>query len=81
MSSDRVLQALHLEKQSLKMELEEQAEKTSLASQKLKKAETFANDCQVEVSQVRLENTELEKQNVRVADHRASLGHNTEWNV
>ncbi|KAG9003013.1 hypothetical protein FRB94_001636 [Tulasnella sp. JGI-2019a] len=66
MSSDRVLQALHLEKQSLKMELEEQTEKTSLAAQKLRKAETFASDCQVEVSRVRLENTELEKQNANL---------------
>ncbi|KAG8883338.1 hypothetical protein FRB97_006763 [Tulasnella sp. 331] len=66
MSSDRVLQALHLEKQSLKMELEEQMEKTSLAGQKLKKAETFANDCQGEVSRVRLENTELEKLNANL---------------
>ncbi|KAG8905822.1 hypothetical protein FRB99_008187 [Tulasnella sp. 403] len=66
LSSDRVLQALHLEKQNLKSELEEQTEKMSLAAQRLKKAEAFANDCQAEVSRIRQENAELEKQNAQL---------------
>lgn len=66
-NSDRAVQALHLETQSLKSELEAQTEKVLLASQKLKKAETFANECQTEVAKIRLENSDLEKQNVRLS--------------
>jgi myosin protein heavy chain len=65
MSSDRVLQALHLEKQDLRSALEEQTDKMALASERLKKAETFANECQTELNKIRTENAELDKLNVR----------------
>ena len=64
-SSDRIVQALHLEKQDLRSALDEQIERVHLANERLKKAETFANDSQAELSRVRGENSELEKLNVR----------------
>lgn len=65
MSSDRVLQAIQLEKQSLSGELQAEREKMSLIVQKLKKTEGFANESQAEVAKIRMENSALEKQNVR----------------
>ena len=67
MSSDRVLQELHLEKQDLRSRLEEQADRVALAYDKLKKAEAFANECQVELSKVRNDNSDMERENVRIA--------------
>ena len=64
MSSDRVLQELNLEKQDLRARLEEQADRVSLAYEKLKKAEAFASEYQVELSKVRHHNSDLERQNV-----------------
>lgn len=64
MSSDRVLQELHLEKQDLRSRLEEQADRVALAYDKLKKTEAFANECQVELSKVRNDNSDLERENV-----------------
>ncbi|KAG8951087.1 hypothetical protein FRC04_006746 [Tulasnella sp. 424] len=63
MSSDRVLQALQLEKQSLSGELQAEREKLSLIAQRLKKTEGFANESQAEVAKIRMENSALEKQN------------------
>ncbi|KAG8784773.1 hypothetical protein FRC15_002641 [Serendipita sp. 397] len=63
MSSDRVVQELNLEKQDLKSRLEEQADRVALAHEKLRKAEAFTSECQVELSKVRHENSELERQN------------------
>ncbi|PVF93303.1 hypothetical protein CPB86DRAFT_715748 [Serendipita vermifera] len=63
MSNDRVLQDLHLEKRDLKARLEEQADRVAKANEKLKRAESFANEYQVELSKVRHDNSELEKQN------------------
>ena len=67
MSSDRVLQELHLEKQDLRSRLEEQADRVALAYDKLKKAEAFANECQVELSKVRNESSDMERENVCIA--------------
>lgn len=67
MSSDRVLQELHLEKQDLRSRLEEQADRVTLAYDKLKKAEAFANECQVELSKVRNDNSDMERENVCIA--------------
>jgi len=64
LSSDRVVQELNLEKQDLRARLEEQADRVALAYEKLKKAEAFASDYQVELSKVRHHNSELERQNV-----------------
>ncbi len=64
MSSDRVLQALHLEKQNLQREIDSQTERMTRATDRLKTAEAFAKDCQAEVAKTRMENSQLEKQNV-----------------
>ena len=64
LSSDRVMQELHLEKQDLRARLEEQADRVALAYEKLKKAEAFASEYQIELSKVRHHNSELERQNV-----------------
>ncbi|KAG8835466.1 hypothetical protein FRC17_003033 [Serendipita sp. 399] len=63
MSSDRVVQELHLEKQDLQGRLEEQADRVALAHEKLRKAEAFASEYQIELSKVRHENSELERKN------------------
>lgn len=63
-SSDRVLQELQLEKQDLRSRLEGQAERIALVHDKLKKAESFASECQIELSKTRHHNSELERQHV-----------------
>lgn len=65
MSSDRVLQALNLEKQDLRSALEAEADKVALANERVKKAEAFATEYQVELSKIRTENADLDRQNVR----------------
>lgn len=64
MSSDRALQAMHLEKQELRSALEEQEDRVNMANERLKKAETFASESQAELNKVRAENVELDKLNV-----------------
>lgn len=64
LSSDRVVQALNLEKQNLRSALEEQTDKMTLATERLKKAESYANDCHLELVKIREENSALEKANV-----------------
>jgi len=64
MTSDRAMQALHLERQELRSSLDEQTEKMGLMNQKLKKAESHATDCQLQLEQIRQENSELDKANV-----------------
>lgn len=64
LSSDRVLQALHLEKQDLRSSLEEQRDRMAMAADRLKKAESHAIESQNELNQVRHENSELDRRNV-----------------
>jgi myosin protein heavy chain len=64
MTSDRALQAMHLEKQELRSALEEQEDRVNMANERLKKAEAFANDSQIELNKVRAENSELDRLNV-----------------
>ena len=71
MSSDRVVQALHLEKQDLRSALEEQMDKVVMANERVKKAESFANEYQVELSKIRAENSELDRTNVRAVPQMA----------
>ncbi len=66
-SSDRALQALNMEKQDLYSALEEQNDKISLATERLKKAEAYASESQTELHRIREENVELEKRNVRAS--------------
>ncbi|KAI0794866.1 myosin II heavy chain [Abortiporus biennis] len=64
MTSDTELQNLRLKKQDLERALEEQGDRVSMAYERMKKAEGYANECQVELGKVRVENSELEKLNV-----------------
>ncbi|KAF9519353.1 hypothetical protein BS47DRAFT_1337113 [Hydnum rufescens UP504] len=66
LSSDRVLQALHLEKQDLRSSLDEQRDRVALASERLKKAEAHALDCQNQLNQIRKENSDLDRRNAEL---------------
>lgn len=68
LSSDREFQKLQLKKQDLERSLEEQEDRVSNALERVKKAETFANECQMELGKVRVENSELDKLNVGVCE-------------
>ncbi|KAF8191360.1 nonmuscle myosin heavy chain b [Pholiota molesta] len=63
MSSDREYQRLQLKKQDLERSLEEQEDRVSHANERLRKAENFSNECQIELGKVRVENSELDKLN------------------
>jgi myosin heavy chain 9/10/11/14 len=64
MSSDRVVQALHVERQDLRSALEEQTNRAQIANEKLKKAEVYASESQAELNRIREENAELDRKNV-----------------
>jgi myosin protein heavy chain len=64
MNSDRELQSLHLRNQDLERALEERADRVEMAYDRMKKAEVHAQDCQMELGKVRVENSELDKLNV-----------------
>ncbi|KAL4250147.1 TRAFAC class myosin-kinesin ATPase superfamily protein [Abortiporus biennis] len=66
MTSDTELQNLRLKKQDLERALEEQGDRVSMAYERMKKAEGYANECQVELGKVRVENSELEKLNANL---------------
>ena len=65
MTSDQEFQKLQLKKQDLERSLEEQEDRVSNAFDRMRKAESFANECQIELGKVRVENSELDKLNVR----------------
>lgn len=67
MSSDQEFQRLRLKKQDLERSLEEQADRVGMSFDRMKKAEAHANDCQVELDKIRLENSELDRLNVSFA--------------
>lgn len=75
MSSDRVVQELQLEKQDLRAQLESQADRVAMANDKLKKAEAFASEYQIELSKVRHENSEMERKNVGSSHVLLDLAH------
>jgi myosin protein heavy chain len=64
MSSDRAVQALHVEQQDLRSALEEQSNRALMASERLKKTEAYANESQAELNRIREENAELDRKNV-----------------
>jgi len=64
MNSDRELQTLHLKNQDLERALEERADRVEMAYERMKKAELHAQDCQIELGKVRVENSELDRLNV-----------------
>jgi myosin heavy chain 9/10/11/14 len=65
-NSGTELQKLRLANLDLERSLEEQKDRSSMASERMKKAETFASECQMELGKVRVENSELDKLNVSV---------------
>ncbi|KAH9925965.1 nonmuscle myosin heavy chain b [Fomitopsis serialis] len=69
MSSETELQKLRLEKQDLERSLEEQNDRVAMAFERMKKAEGYATECQVELGKTR---ANLEKQikelNLRIVD-------------
>jgi len=69
MSSDREFQRLQLKKQDLERSLEEQEDRVSSAFERMKKAEVYANECQIELGKVRVENSELDKLNANLEKH------------
>jgi myosin protein heavy chain len=64
MSSGRDYQRLQLKKQDLERSLEEQEDRVDMAFDRMKRAEAHANECQVELDKIRLENSELDRLNV-----------------
>lgn len=64
LTTDHEFQRLQLRKQDLERSLEEQEDRVASAYERMKKAETYANECQVELGKIRVENSELEKLNV-----------------
>jgi myosin heavy chain 9/10/11/14 len=68
-SSDREYQMLHLEKQDLQRALEEQTDRVANALDRMKKAEFHANESQIELGKIRVENSELDRRNVSASLH------------
>jgi len=66
LSNDRVLQTLQQERSDLKRQLEEKEDLVSGALERQKKAEAFANDCQMEANRERSESSELLKANTEL---------------
>ncbi|KAF5381605.1 hypothetical protein D9615_005504 [Tricholomella constricta] len=66
MSSDREFQRLQLKKQDLERSLEEQENRVASAFERMKKAEGYANECQMQLGKVRVENSELNRLNVNL---------------
>ena len=64
-TSGTELQKVILQKQDLERSLEEQGDRAKMASDRMKKAEAFASECQMELGKIRVENSELDKLNVR----------------
>ncbi|KDR70292.1 hypothetical protein GALMADRAFT_128012 [Galerina marginata CBS 339.88] len=63
MTSDHEFQRLQLKKQDLERSLEEQEDRVTNANERVRKAETFASECQIELGKVRVENSQLDKLN------------------
>jgi len=64
LSVDAEFQKLQMRQQDLVRSLEEQEDQTKNAKERMKKAEAYANDCQIELGRIRVENSELERLNV-----------------
>ena len=65
-TSGTELQKVILQKQDLERSLEEQGDRAKMAADRMKKAESFASECQMELGKIRVENSELDKLNVRL---------------
>lgn len=64
MSAESKLQDLHLKKQDLERALEEHQDRVGMAEERMRKAESHAQECQVELGNIRVENSELDRLNV-----------------
>jgi myosin protein heavy chain len=64
LSSTTELQKLQLRKQDLERSIEEYRDKEAMAAERMRKAEARVDETQQELGRVRVENSELEKQNV-----------------
>ncbi|KAJ7802441.1 hypothetical protein B0H14DRAFT_1661712 [Mycena olivaceomarginata] len=65
-SGDREVQKLHLKQLDLERSLEEQEYRTSNSLDRMKKAEAYANECQIELGRVRVDNSELDRLNANL---------------
>ena len=65
-ASGTELQKVIMQKQDVERSLEEQRDRAKMASDRMKKAEAFASECQMELGKIRVENSELDKLNVRI---------------
>ncbi|EMD32423.1 hypothetical protein CERSUDRAFT_118769 [Gelatoporia subvermispora B] len=66
MTSETELQRLRLQNQDLERSLEEQNDRVGMTFDRMKKAEGYANECQIELGKVRVENSELDKLNANL---------------
>ncbi|KAK7434178.1 class II myosin [Stygiomarasmius scandens] len=73
MSSEQQFQKLKLEKQDLERALEEQNDRVGNAFERMKKAEAYANECQVELGKVRVDNSELDRINANLENQVKAL--------
>ena len=64
LAGDAEMQKMRLEKQDLERAVEEHRDRVAMSLERMKKAETYATESQVELGKVRVENSELEKRNV-----------------
>ena len=62
--SDQEYQKLQLQKQDLERLVDEQEDRIAYTNKKVKKAESFANNLQIELGKIRVENSNLDKVNV-----------------
>ncbi|KAF5348933.1 hypothetical protein D9757_015255 [Collybiopsis confluens] len=66
MSTDHEYQKIVLETQDLKRSLDEEKDRATNAFDRMKKAEAFANECQIELGKVRVDNSELDRINANL---------------
>ncbi|KAL1700520.1 nonmuscle myosin heavy chain b [Schizophyllum commune] len=64
--SDTEVQRLMLKKQDLERAVEEQEDRVASAFERMKRAEAYANECQMELGKVRVENSELDRLNAHL---------------
>jgi len=62
-------QKLQLKKQDLERSLEEQEDRVGMAFDRMKRAEAHANECQVELDKIRVENSELDRLDAKLEKH------------
>jgi myosin heavy chain 9/10/11/14 len=66
LSSENEFQKLQLKKRDLERALEEHQDRMVSTNERMQKAEAYANECQIELGKVRVDNSELDRLNVRL---------------